>query len=221
MIPFTTNTEKYKKLAYNDCVYAWLLAHSYEDKKEYHCYIYKESFTFEKIGKDINRTRQTVGKRFKELIDANLIVEKKVCGKTAFLMPYSNPFEYIDTETAVKLLALPLKEQKEELIKTLSYILKKKTQANLEKKSNFTITSKEILEEFGHSIGNEQSYQRIRMNLTVLQGAGIIKFKTINYNDQKGMPPVMVVYQVNSTGRASDEWLGGGEAEEKEDAAAQ
>jgi hypothetical protein len=45
-IPFRTSTPILQKLAYNDCVYAWLLVHSYEDKNEFHSYIYKDSFTF-------------------------------------------------------------------------------------------------------------------------------------------------------------------------------
>jgi hypothetical protein len=30
-IPFRTDTRTLQKLAYNDCVYAWLLVHSYND----------------------------------------------------------------------------------------------------------------------------------------------------------------------------------------------
>lgn len=46
-IPFSVESDKLKRLAYNDCVYAWLLVHSFENKGEHHCYIYKNSFTFQ------------------------------------------------------------------------------------------------------------------------------------------------------------------------------
>lgn len=207
-IPFRTSTPILQKLAYNDCVYAWLLVHSYEDKNEFHSYIYKDSFTFKQIGIDIHRHKNTVARRFKELCADGIIQETKVFGKTAYLLHYSNPFQYLHGQTVIKLLNLPLKDQKEELIKTLAYLLEKKHQKEKENVSDFTVSSKEILEEFGHSLGNKQSYERIRLNLTVLQGAGIIKFKTINYNDQQGMPPLMYVYYIADEGRASDEWLG-------------
>lgn len=212
-IPFTTKATDLKKLAYNDCVYAWLLVHSYDNKDEYHSYIYKNDFTFQQIAKDTHRTRQTVSRRFKEMLitDDNpngFIKEVVYCGQKAYKLPYTNLFQYLHGETVIKLLNLPLKEQKEELIKTLAYILDKKMQKNNEGSKNFYVTAKEIIEAFGHSIGNSQTYERIRLNLTVLQGAGIIKFKTINYDNRNGMPPQMYVYYVSDEGKASDEWLG-------------
>lgn len=212
-IPFTTNTQDLQKLAYNDCVYAWLLVHSYENKDEYHSYIYKNSFTFQQIARDIHRSRQTVAKRFKEMLitDDNpngFIKEVTYFGNKVYKLPYASPFQYLHGETVIKLLNLPLKDQKEELIKTLAYLLKKKKQKQLEGNDNFGVTAKEIIEEFGHSIGHRQTYERIRLNLTVLQGAGIIKFKTINYGLREGMPPQMYIYYVSDEGKASDEWLG-------------
>lgn len=212
-IPFTTRQTDLQKLAYNDCIYAWLLVHSYENKDEYHSYIYKNSFTFQQIAKDTHRSRQTVSKRFKEMLCTEdnpdgFIKEATYCGEKVYLLPYSNPFQYLHSETVIKLLNLPLKDQKEELIKTLAYLLEKKKQKNKEDSKNFCVTAKEILETFGHSAGHKQSYERIRLNLTVLQGAGIIKFKTINYDNRVDMPPQMYVYYVAEEGRASDEWLG-------------
>lgn len=212
-IPFSVEPDKLKRLAYNDCVYAWLLVHSFENKGEYHCYIYKSSFTFQQIAKDIHRSRQTVSRRFNELLRTEdnpfgFITEDIYCGEKVYKLPYSNPFQYLHGETVIKLLNLPLKDQKEELIKTLAYLLKKKKEKQLENANNFNITAKEIIEAFGHSIGNKQTYERIRLNLTVLQGAGIIKFKTVNYDNRENMPPHMYVYYVADEGKASDEWLG-------------
>lgn len=212
-IPFSVELDKLKRLAYNDCVYAWLLVHSFENKGEYHCYIYKNSFTFQQIAKDIHRSRQTVSRRFNELLRTEdnpfgFITEDIYCGEKVYKLPYSNPFQYLHGETVIKLLNLPLKDQKEELIKTLAYLLKKKKEKQLENANNFNITAKEIIEAFGHSIGNKQTYERIRLNLTVLQGAGIIKFKTVNYDNRENMPPHMFVYYVADEGKASDEWLG-------------
>lgn len=212
-IPFTTKADDLIKLAFNDCVYAWLLIHSHSNPNEFHSYIYKKDFTFQQIAKDINRTRQTVSKRFKELLrtDDNpdgIIMEGNYCGERVYKIPYTNPFQYLHAETVIKLLNLPLKEQKEELIKTLAYLLKKKEIKKKENNENFTTSSKEILENFGHSASHKSAYERIRLNLTVLQGAGIIKFKTICYDNREGMPPMMYVYYVADEGKASDEWLG-------------
>ena len=59
-INFVTNEQKLKEIAYGDTVYAWLLLHSHYDPDEEHNYIYKNEFTYEMIGKDIGRTRQTI-----------------------------------------------------------------------------------------------------------------------------------------------------------------
>lgn len=212
-IPFTTNTDDLKRLAYNDCIYAWLLVHSHENKDQYHSYIYKNDFTFQQIAKDTHRSRQTVSRRFKEMLitednPLGFIKEVTYCGQKAYKLPYTNPFQYLHGETVIKLLNLPLKDQKEELIKTLAYILEKKKQKSKENSKNFCVTAKEIIETFGHSVGHKQTYERIRLNLTVLQGAGIIKFKTIDYDNRNGTPPQMYVYYISNEGRASDEWLG-------------
>ena len=57
-----------------------------------------------------------------------------------------------------------------------------------------------------------KKYENICVIFTILQGAGIIKFKTTSYerrSDGTILPPQMIVYEVND--KASDEWL------EKED----
>ena len=68
-INFVVNENKLKEMAYGDTVYAWLLLHSHYNPDENHNYIYKKDFTYEQIGRDIGRTRQTVSKRFKELLN--------------------------------------------------------------------------------------------------------------------------------------------------------
>ena len=103
-IPFSVEPDKLKRLAYNDCVYAWLLVHSFENKGEYHCYIYKNSFTFQQIAKDIHRSRQTVSRRFNELLRTEdnpfgFITEDIYCGEKVYKLPYSNPFQYLHGET--------------------------------------------------------------------------------------------------------------------------
>lgn len=207
-IPFTSSQYNLTKMAYNDCVYAWLLVHSYNDRNEDHNFIYKDTFTFQDIARDIHRHRQTIAKRFNELLEEGFLKEREVFGKTAYIMPRYTTFEYLDGETVIKLLNLPLKDQKEELIKTLVYILKQNYEIKEQNQSSFRVSSSEILQYFGHSLGHKASYDRVRMNLTLLQGAGIIKFKTVNYKDRKDMPQVMYVYYVSKKGRASDEWLG-------------
>lgn len=125
----------------------------------------------------------------------------------------------MDGNTVLQLLCLPIREQKEELIKTYAYLLKKKRMTIKEGKSYFTCSSKEVLREFGHSEGNGQSYERMKAIFTILQGAGIIKFRTTlpeQKEDGTWRPAYMEVYEVNK--KASDEWLGKTEKEwEKED----
>jgi len=116
-------------------------------------------------------------------------------------------------ETVFQLLCLPLKDTREELIKTYAYLLKRKRENKLKP---FLCSSTEILSVFGHSAGNTQSFDRMKMIFTILQGADIIKFRT-TLSEQKPdgtwRPAYMEIYGVNY--KASDEWLGVKKKEKK------
>lgn len=216
-IPFRTEANVLKSLSYNDNVYAWLLLHSHFRVGEKHNYIYKMEFTYKQIGKDIRKNEKTVSKRFQELVKAGIIYEDEYNRKKVYKMPYyERQFEELDGETVMGLLTLPCKEYKEELIKTYAFLLKRKRQTKEDDKADgldrapvFRISAKEVLEEFGHSTGNKQSYDRMRMIFTILQGAGIIEFEvipTIQHIDGTFDPARLSIYRVNK--KASDKWLG-------------
>ena len=198
-----------KNLAYSDSVYAWLLLHSHYDKNEKHNYIYKEEFSYIKIAQQINKTRQTVSKRFDNLVKNGIVKECTYYNKKAYKIPYYQEFEEMHGETVFQLLLLPMKESREELIKTYAYLLKKKREYNKIEKNIFLCSSTEILNAFGHSNGNSEAFSRIKMIFTILQGAGIIKFRTTmaeQKQDGTWRPSYMEIYEVNN--KASDEWLG-------------
>lgn len=198
-----------KELIYNDCVYAWLLLHSCYNPEEKHNYIYKENINYTKIAAQIHRSRQTVSKRFNKLIDTGIIRESKYNGKKVYKIPYYDEFEELHGETVFQLLCLPFEKQKEELIKTYAYLLKKKRISITEQYPYFLCSSKEVLEYFGHSASHDKDYARMRGIFTILQGAGIIRFRTRQAEqkpDGTWRPECMEVYQVNN--KASDEWLG-------------
>ena len=198
-----------KELAYGDCVYAWLLLHSYYNPEEKHNYIYKEDINFTKIGAQMHRSRQTISKRFNDLINKDIIRQYKYNGKTCYKIPYYSEFEELDGETTFQLLCLPLKEQKEELIKTYAILLKKKRAMEKEGKKLFYCSAEQLIKECGKTATHASTYERMRGILTLLQGAGIIKFRTIlAQQNSKGewVGPQMEVYEVNK--RANEEWLG-------------
>lgn len=216
-IPFTANTEKLKQLAYNDNVYAWLLLHSYNNKSENHNYIYRNSFTFKQIAKDIHKNEHTVAKRFNQLVNEGIILEKNYYGNTTYIMYPFVPYQYLHSETVLQLLNLPVKDYKEELIKTLAFLLKKRQENKVQNgKINFRITKKEIIETFGHNVNCEKNYLRIKAILTILQGAGIIKFKIIRSQYDEKLSEIYVYY-VSENGKASREWLGINKKEVQED----
>lgn len=215
-IPFRTDLNFLKKLAYNDCVYAWLLLHSHFNKEERHNYIYKNEFTFKQIASDIHRHRDTVSKRFKELINNGIIYEYEYNRKTVYKMTYFDDFEELDGETVLGLLTLPIKEQREELIKTYAYLLSRKRSQKktdmgdcIDRAPVFYTSANDIILAFGHSNGHQQTFDRIKFNLTVLQGAGIIEFEITPFchkPDGTFDPSQMRVYRVNKC--ASKKWLG-------------
>lgn len=215
-IPFTTDPKELKDLFYNDNVYAWLLLHSHYNTQEKHNYIYRNSFTFVQIAEDIHRHRETVSKRFKELIEKGIITQSTYHGKVVYKMPYEKSFEELDGETTLKLLTLPLHEYKEELIKTYAYLLSRK---RLQKKEDIEdgydcapivyTSAHNVMQAFGHSAGHRETFDRFRLIFTILQGAGIIKFEITPFCKKPNGdfdPSQMRVYQINK--RASDEWLG-------------
>lgn len=208
-VNFNTEEQVLRDLAYNDIVYAWLLIHSHYKPEEKHNFIYKSEFTFKGIGKEIQRNEKTVSSRFKSLKEQGIIRECNYQGKKVYKMSYYDQFEELDSETVYQLISLPVKDTREELIKTYAYLLKKKRESIREGKRNFTCSSNEIILAFGYSTGHTQTFDRMKFILTVLQGAGIIKFRTIlPRQDEKGQwtGKQMEVYEVNQ--RASDEWLG-------------
>lgn len=207
IIPFPASRKELIELQYSDNIYAWLLCHSYKSPKESHSYIYANSFTISQIATETRRNRHTVSKRLKFLIDNRIIEDDKMYGEKVYIIRLPNPFQKLHAETVMKLLILPMKDQREEIIKTLAFLVNR----NEECKDNnepFCISSKEIIKYFNHSVGNIQAYDRYRAILTVLQGAGILKFRTIIQHNNFGKVPIMEVYQINPQGKASQEWLG-------------
>ena len=207
-IDFVVSESKLKEMAYGDAIYAWLLLHSHYDPEENHNYIYKKDFTYEQIGKDIGRTRQTVSKRFKELLQSNqnpisskdLIVEMP----KYYILPRFKVFQRMDAETVFNLFRICSKSRREEIFKTYAWLLEKWD--NREDKSQQTISYRDMIEAFGHSIGNEQTYDKYKDILTTLQGAGLIKFKTTLSRAQNGQYfKSLIISEVNK--KASQEWL--------------
>lgn len=200
-IVFPSSIEDLKQLEYSDDILAWWILHFAQGT------VRKSDFTYTKISQDIGISRQTASNRFQHLINRKnnrgFLVEKKD-NYCTYTLSFLNKTQLLNKKTVEKLLETNKNNKNEELIKTLAYLLEKKQQNMLP----FKITIKEILTNFGHSIGNVTAYNRIRKNLDILQGAGIIKFKTVNYDNRDGMPPQMYVYYVADEGKASDEWLG-------------
>lgn len=208
-INFRTEEIILKDLAYSDNVYAWLLLHSYYNKEEKYNYIYKENINFARMQTQIHRSRQTISKRFHALIDKGIIREFKYNGKKCYKIPYYKEFEELHGETVFQLLCLPFKDQKEELIKVYAYLLKKKRIMEQESNYSFLCSGTELIEMGGKGANHDAAFERMRGILTILQGAGIIKFRTLlpqQKEDGSWEGQKMEVYRINK--KASDEWLG-------------
>lgn len=212
-INFVVNEEKLREMAYGDAVYAWLLLNSHYDPDENHNYIYANEFTFTDIAKSLGKTRQTVSKRFKELLNRDEngkqiksrsrdFIIYNPAGKY-YILPCFKVFEKLDSETVLNLFRLCSKApRREELVKTYAWLKKQFAQERKE------ISLTDLIDAFGHSRGNEETYNRYKDILTTLQGAGLVKFRTdlTNYRKADGTYcKTFYVYQVNE--KASQEWL--------------
>lgn len=220
-INFVTAEKQLKEMAYGDVVYAWLLLHSHYDETEDHNYIYANEFTYEKIGADIHRTRQTVSKRFKELLPSKEEKEENPYQKFLldyckegkyYIMPCFKAFEKLDAQTVLNLFWLCGQgntKRKEELIKVYAWAKKKFKEGH--KNVSFT----EIIEAMGHYASNDTTYSHYKDILTTLQGAGLVKFRTalLNKTERGQFDKTLYIYQVNE--KASQEWLDKRREEEK------
>lgn len=208
-IKFVTLEGKLKEMAYNDSIYAWLLLHSHYDETENHNYIYKKDFTFIQIARDIHKTRQTVSRRFEELLSSErnnlkplIYYDEK---NEVYLLPNFREFEKLDSDTVLNLFWMYGNggtKKKEELIKVYAWLKKK---MKIKEKE---ISLRDLATAFGHSLGNRETYERYKYIMTTLQGAGLIKFRTALCGDKnlKGhYEKTFYVYQVND--RASQEWI--------------
>lgn len=212
-IYFPCEIEILKQLKKADCIYTWLLVHSYYNPDEKYNYIYKEDINFSKISFDICCSRQTASKHFKELILNNFIHEDKYNGKKCYIILNKGKYKMIKKETAIVLY------NNEELIKTYIFLLNKQEIFLNEGKKSFPCSVKEILLGLGHSASHKSSYNKMRENILILEKSNLIQYKNISKTQKEDgtwRPAYMEVYEVNK--KASDEWLGKTEKEwEKED----
>lgn len=208
-IHFPTDEDFLSTIKNSDNIYAWLLLNSFYDSINNFYYTYKENINYTTIATQMKRSRQTISTRFKQLLKNNFIQEFIYNGKKCYKILNYKDFEELDKETVFQLLYLSVDKQKEELIKTYAYLLKKKRIAIREKQKTFYCSSKEVIEAFGGSATHKEIYDRMRCIFTILQDAGIIKFKTVMAQQLANgtwCGPKIEVYEVNK--RASEEWLG-------------
>lgn len=211
-IPFVVNEIKLREMAYSDSIYAWLLLHSHYDEAQKHNYIYERDFTFIEIANDIHKNRNTVAKRFKELLA--LSENGKAAGKAliyydksnkCYILPNFKEFQKLDSDTVLNLFWMcgQDNQRKEELVKMYAWL---KQQVRVERRKE--ISFEDMITAFGHSGGNKQIYENYKYILTLLQGAGLIKFRTdfnsLRMKDGK-FAKTFYVYQVND--KASQEWI--------------
>lgn len=215
-INFVVGEDKLREMAYSDAIYAWLLLHSSYDKDKNYNYIYASSFKFVQIAEEIGKTRQTVSKRFKELLELNdstkhpdvkgrpLLIEKtnRATGKKYYILPCFKEFQALDSETVMNLFRICTKApRREELIKTYVWLLRKYENGDRD------FSYGEIMDVFGHSRHNEEIYNRYKDIFTTLQGAGLITFTTkLNTKGSDGkFQKTLHVSQVNKC--TSADWL--------------
>lgn len=192
-IRYPDGERELKNLKYGDVIYAWLLIHSVYSESTDCFFVNKKVCAFTNIAKDIGRSRQTVSKRIKELLKIGMIKEDMENG--GYLIPTFINFQRIDCEVIYKLIFLSSTDsQKEELIKTFVWLRRRFLDDN--KKISYT----DLIKAFGHSRGNEETYDRYKDILTTLQDAGLIKFRTdfSNYRGINGMyEKTLYIYQIN------------------------
>ena len=200
-LPFIIDNKKLAKMSYNDNLYLWLLLHSNYNDKNKKYYIDKNNIAYSLLSEELGYSRQTISKRFKQLLkesnssDNPLIYEQS----QHYILPVFENSYFIHKNIAKKLLKLNSSFHYDELIKTYIWIAQKF------EKGEKNISFNDIILAFGHSKGNEQTYNRYKDILTTLQGAGLIKFRTDVTRTQGKYGKTLYVYQVNK--KASQEWL--------------
>lgn len=174
-ILFPSSVVVLQKMNTNDCVYSWLLLHSQFNEEYHYNYIYKDDFTFTQIGNDINCSRITVSKKFKDLLNKNIIKQSNYNNKIIYIFAPDGEQEKVNKEVLLKLLSLLRKGCAQELIKTYIWIKKQYNSGQT------TFSCCDLINAFGHSRGHKEIFDKYRKNFQLLQEAGLINY-TSNLN---------------------------------------
>ena len=201
-IPYPSEQEKLLKIADRDTVFAWLLLKSNFNQNEHWNYIYKRDVVISRIAEDLGRSRQWAAKKLKRLIGEGIVEDMG----DHYRLPHTNKYQKLDGETVLNLLKIyDIFQNPEEVINLFVYLVDQWEKCKKTNEQSFLITPKWLLQYFGKPTNHSSQYNHMKGMLTLLQGAGIVKFRTTICVSRGLQYKALEVYEVFN--HATQDWL--------------
>ena len=175
---------------YHDILYAYLQTISERSVKDGKRYLNKKDINYSKIGLKLNLTRQTVSKKFSNLLDMGLIV---ACGENYEIVELDRDMASLIPYETLKLLVDALSEYS---VSTYIYFFNR-YYANEFKSFKFTLA--QVKKYIGICDTTRSNDDTITNILFTLQKLGLIKYQLTAESQEDNFNNIKTIYQL--------EWL--------------
>lgn len=149
-------------------------------------YIPKNEINFSNIGRELGVSRQTISKKFNNLIEMQLISQQ---GDNYVLCELPHNMAYLIPKSTLKILTDTMKEK---TVSTYVYLFNRYI-INDEKPYMFTLNA--VKQHVGLSNKTSSNNEIVINILIVLQALGLIKYELVTVTDEWGN--VKTIYQIN------------------------
>ena len=163
-------------------IYYWLVIKSYwnGDKKEDHYYLYRSSFSYSDIKKDL---KITDNRTIKAALNKLELYNKICITKDIIYIPNPDLYTYLSINLTKYLLNLCVAANLSSERIVIQSILKRLKELDKKNKKNTTFTPKLLVKLLGHNENDKKSYALMKIIISLLIGENLIKIsQTVKKN---------------------------------------
>lgn len=163
-------------------IYYWLVIKSYwnGDKKEDHYYLYRSSFSYSDIKKDL---KITDNRTIKAALDKLELYNKICITEDIIYIPNPDLYTYLSINLTKYLLNLCVAANLSSELIVIYSILKRLKELDKKNNKNTTFTLKLLVKLLGHNENDKKSYTLMKIIISLLVGENLIKIsQTVKKN---------------------------------------
>ena len=163
-------------------IYYWLVIKSYwnGDKKEDHYYLYRSSFSYSDIKKDL---KITDNRTIKAALNKLELYNKICITKDIISLPNPDLYTYLSINLTKYLLNLCVAANLSSELIVIYSILKRLKELDRKNNKNTTFTLKLLVKLLGHNENDKKSYALMKIIISLLIGENLIKIsQTVKKN---------------------------------------